>query len=154
MSQWMTKHFLAIAVLFSLPLLTQAALALSDQDIYIKVLENYRKNRQFDLSISVENLLKNHPNSVHADNALYLKGLSALGSFNYELALKSFTKLEKLYPNGNKMPAALLAKGIAYRKLGDKKKARESFARVRKLYPESPEYRQAEFHTRLLEFKD
>lgn len=121
-----------------------------DQDFYAKVIQSYRQGDSTLLNKSVRLLIKNHPDSVHADNALYLNGLLALSKGQYKRAIKNFVLLQKFYPRANKFPAALIGKGIAYRKLGKLDKAEQAFKVVQDKFAGSPEYYQASVQIKLL----
>ena len=118
--------------------------------LYSKVIESYRQGDSLLLNKAVRLFLKTYPQSVHADNSLYLNGLLALSKENYKRASKNFSLLQKYYPNGNKIPSAMVGKGIALRKLGKKEKAKQIFEKIRKKYPGSPEYFQSEFQLKIL----
>lgn len=118
--------------------------------LYAKVIEAYRQGDSLQLNKSVREFIKTYPQSVHADNSLYLNGLLALSKENYKRASKNFKLLQKFYPNGNKIPSAMVGRGIALRKLGKKKQAIAIFEGVRKLYPGSPEYFQSDFQLKIL----
>ncbi len=121
-----------------------------DQDFYAKVIQSYRQGDSTLLNKSVRLLIKNHPDSVHADNALYLNGLLALSKGQYKRAIKNFSLLQKFYPRANKFPAALIGKGIAYRKLGKLDKAEKAFKVVQDKFAGSPEFFQASVQLKLL----
>lgn len=121
-----------------------------DQSLYAKVIEAYRQGDKLLLNKSVRLLIKNYPQSVHADNALYLNGMLALSKSEYKRALKNFVLLQKFYPNGNKLPAALMGKGISYRKLGKLDKAEKAFKMVQARFPKSPEFYQSGLQLKLL----
>jgi TolA-binding protein len=121
-----------------------------DQDFYAKVIQSYRQGDSTVLNKSVRLLIKNHPDSVHADNALYLNGLLALSKGQYKRAIKNFVLLQRFYPRANKLPAALIGKGIAYRKLGKLDKAEQAFKVVQDKFVGSPEFFQAGVQIKLL----
>ncbi len=147
------KNFLRILIALFFPLITQAAQPVDanpEHLLYAKVIESYRKGDSSLLNKSVRMFLKTYPQSVHADNALYLNGLLALSKESFKRALKNFNLVSRFYPTGNKVPAALLSKGITLRKLGKKDQAKKVFKNVRKKYPGSPEYFQSDFQLKLL----
>ncbi len=121
-----------------------------DQDFYAKVIQSYRQGDSTVLNKSVRLLIKNYPESVHADNALYLNGLLALSKGQYKRAIKNFVLLQKFYPQTNKFPASLVGKGIAFRKLGKLDKAEKAFKTVQDKFAGSPEYFQAGVQLKLL----
>lgn len=142
---------ITILVGFGFSTLSSAAInSAPDQDFYAKVIQAYRQGDSTVLNKSVRLLIKNYPESVHADNALYLNGLLALSKGQYKRAIKNFSLLQRFYPQANKFPAALVGKGIAYRKLGKLDKAEKAFKTVQDKFAGSPEFFQAGVQLKLL----
>lgn len=141
---------LATFVTLVIPVMGLAEVSSPEHLLYAKVIEAYRQGDSLQLNKSVRLFLKTYPQSVHADNSLYLNGLLALSKENYKRASKNFRLVQKFYPNGNKIPSAMVGRGIALRKLGKNKKAMEIFEGVRKKFPGSPEYFQSDFQLKFL----
>lgn len=150
MKKKFVKIFIGLVTFIFTQLSFSAVPSLPDQDFYAKVIQAYRQGDSLLLNKSVRLLVKNYPNSVHADNALYLNGLLALSKNQYKRAIKNFVLLQKFYSHGNKVPAALVGKGIAYRKLGKLDKAEKSFRQAQEVFPGSPESFQAQLQLKLL----
>jgi TolA-binding protein len=122
-----------------------------EQRLYSKILETYRSHNLVELQKTLQILLKTYPDSVYADNALYVAGLLSYESKDNARALAYMERVLREYPKGNKAVSALFAKAMILRTTKSKlSEARELLKRVRSMYPGSPEAAQATVEERLL----
>lgn len=119
--------------------------------LYSKIIDTYRSKNKEELERTQQLLLKSYPESVFADNSIYLAGLLAFEQQDYKAALRHFDKLLKEYPRSNKAVAALFAKASVEKRLGRAFDAKRGFIRVRDLYPGSPEAARVSVELKLLE---
>lgn len=119
--------------------------------LYSKILETYRSHNEDEMQKTLQLLLKTYPESVFADNALYMSGLMAFEMGNLNLAQKQFERLLKEYPRSNKAVSALFAKASIEKRTGRAASAKRGFARVLDLYPGSPEAQRVSTELKLLE---
>ncbi len=119
--------------------------------LYSKILETYGARNAVELEKTLELLLKTYPESVFADNAIYMSGLLAFESDDYRTALKQFDKLLQEYPRSNKAVAALFAKASIEKRTGRVSEAKRGFLQLRDLYPGSPEAARVSVELKLLE---
>lgn len=118
--------------------------------LYSKILETYRKRKSGELNKSLRIFLKTYPDSVFADNGLYLAGLLALESHEDRRAATYMDRLLREYPKGNKAVSALFAKGILEKRNKNYSKAKDLFESVQRLYPGSPEAKRVSVELKLL----
>jgi len=123
----------------------------SEQRLYSKVLESYRVHKDVELQKAVQILLKTYPESVYADNALYLAGLLAFESNNLAYSSVFMDRVLREYPNGNKTVAALFAKAMIAKRSRNFAEAKALLLSIRKLYPGSPEAMRAGTEEKLIE---
>ena len=107
--------------------------------LYSKILETYRARNAREMETTLGLLLKSYPESVFADNALYLSGLMSFENGDLNGSKLKFDRLLKDFPRSNKAVAALFAKASIERKLGRSNEAKRAFIQVRDLFPGSPE---------------
>jgi len=119
--------------------------------LYSKILETYRTKNQIELERSTQLLIKSYPESVFADNAVYLGGLLAFENQDYKAALAKFDQLLRDYPRSNKAVAAMFAKASVEKRLGRTRDAKRGFIQVRDLFPGSPEAARVSVELKLLE---
>ncbi len=119
--------------------------------LYSKILETYRSRNVAQIERTLELLLKTYPESVFADNAIYMSGLLAFESGDYKAALKKFDLLLKDYPRSNKAVAALFAKASIEKRSGHAPQAKHDFLQLRDLYPGSPEAARVAVELKLLD---
>lgn len=110
-----------------------------EQRLYSKVLESYRIHNGAELQKAVKILLKTYPDSVYADNALYLAGLLALEANDLARSGAFMDRVLREYPKGNKVVSALFAKAMIEKRGRNYGKAKSLLQTIRKLYPGSPE---------------
>ena len=122
-----------------------------EQRLYSKVLEVYREHRLAEMQKSVSLLLKTYPESIYADNALYLAGLLAFENGDADRASYYMERVLREYPHGNKAVSALFAKAMVEKRRGKPQQARTLLQDVRKYYPGSPEATRANLETKLID---
>lgn len=122
-----------------------------EQRLYSKVLEAYRLHNFADTQKATNLLIKTFPDSVHADNALYILGLLAFESRDFEKATFYMERLLREYPTGNKIAAALFAKAMIEKMVGRMGEANVILKAVRERYPGSPEAIRAAIESRVIE---
>lgn len=123
---------------------------ISAESLYSEVLRYYQIKSSEGLNVMVGEFLVRYPNSIFADNALYLQGQLELALGNPSKALAAFEQVIKMYPSGNKYVSALFGKGVAYRKLQIYGFSKNVFQEVKKKFPGSPEFYKAELEEKLL----
>lgn len=126
---------------------------ISEESLYAEVLNAYLARSLDRLEYYNEEFLKRYPNSVFADNALYLEGQLSMALGLSNEALRDFERLIKSYPRSNKRSAALLGKAVAYRKLHLFKYAERALNEVKKNYPGSAEYYKVELEQKLIQLE-
>lgn len=120
-----------------------------EKAIYLRFLDSYRKGQIVEAYRFKDLLLKNYPQSIHADNAVYLTGMLDMQRGRFAEAIKNFGAVQTLYPAGNKVPAALYAKSMTYNKLNMNQLSLQILEEVIKKYPGSPESQRAWMDLRL-----
>ena len=118
--------------------------------LYSKIFETYRAHRKAELRKSLHLLLKTYPDSVFADNALYLAGMLAVETNELSRARVFLNQLIAAYPNGDKVVSALFAKGVIEKRDKKYQDAQTLFERVRSHYPGSPEAARAAIELKLM----
>lgn len=118
--------------------------------LYSKVLETYRAHRKAELRKSLHLLLKTYPDSIFADNALYLAGMLAVETNEWPRARAYLDQVIAAYPSGDKVVSALFAKGIIEKRNKKYKDAQALFERVRSHYPGSSEAARAATELKLI----
>jgi TolA-binding protein len=108
---------------------------------YSKIIDSYQKKNGADLDRMVALFLKAYPQSVYADNALYLQAKWELASGEYQKSLNTLARLLSLYPDGDKAVSALYTKGVILSRMKQSSAAKETFHSLLALYPGSPESR-------------
>ncbi len=119
--------------------------------LYSKVLETYRARNPREMETTLGLLLKSYPESVFADNALYLSGLMSFEKGDLSGAKMKFDRLLRDFPRSNKAVAALFAKASMERKIGRANEAKRGFLHVRDLFPGSPEAARVAVELKLIE---
>ncbi len=123
----------------------------SEHFLYSKILETYRVRNVREMETTLGLLLKSYPDSVFADNALYLSGLMSFENGDLSDSKSKFDRLLRDYPRSNKAVAALFAKASIERKLGRSNEAKRGFVQVRDLFPGSPEAARVAVELKLIE---
>ncbi len=123
---------------------------MNDDQLYTDILSQYQKGDTASMKRALNLMLKKYKQSIHADNAIYLVGYSALEKNRFAEGLAYFQLLLKMYPQSNKAVSAEFAKGIAYRNMRLPSLAQKTFLKVRKHYPGSPESFRSENELKLM----
>lgn len=118
--------------------------------LYGKVMQSYKRRDVEQLKSATALFLKTYPQSVYADNALYLEALVAISSQQWEAARTLLERLLKSYPHGNKAVSALFASAVVARHLHDFSAARSYLRQVTRDYPGSSESDRAELEQRII----
>lgn len=122
----------------------------SEHYIYAKVLDSYRSKNIENLERTMHLLVKAFPNSVFADNSIYLAAQLAFETENVSKANFYLAKILHDYPQGNKVPSALLLKGILLRKQNKLTQSIRVFERLQKTYPGSLESARSQIECKLV----
>lgn len=122
-----------------------------DQLLYSKILQTYRKKNPAEMEKSLGLLLKSYPESVYADNALYLAGQLAYELGDFSLARRRMDRVLALYPKGNKAVSALFAKAMIEKKMSRSGEAKKLLETLRESYPGSPESLRVATELKLIE---
>lgn len=125
----------------------------TEESLYSEVLLSYQSRDLDRIDYFAQQFVYFYPNSVYADNAIYLRGQLNLAMGLPSEALRDFENLIKDYPMGNKRSSALFGKGVAYRKLELFKYAEKVFGQVKKEYPGSPEFFKVDLEMKLLKLE-
>jgi TolA-binding protein len=126
------------------------AAATGEHFLYSKVLETYQKRNAAELQKSMQMLLRSYPDSVFADNALYLAGMLALEIGDSARAASYFERVLAEHPLGNKAVSALFAKAVVEKRNKKYNEARKLLEKVRVQYPGSPEAARVKLELELL----
>lgn len=121
-----------------------------DKLIYARLLEAYRQQKVKDVVDQKNLLVKNYPNSIHMDNALYLSGNLQIQKNRIPEGLKDLSFLEKNYPQSLKRPSALYAKAVAYQKLNLPQQERSVLQTLVRKYAGSTESQKAWVELRIM----
>jgi len=122
-----------------------------DQMLYSKILQSYRKRHLSELEKSLALLMKTYPDSVYADNALYICGQLAYELGDYKLAAQYMDRVLRQYPKGNKAVSALFAKAVIEKKQSRFEEAKRLLERLKEQYPGSPEAMRVATELKLIE---
>ncbi len=112
---------------------------LSDQEYYVASKQAFDQEDFEAARSGFEAIIKDFPNSEHADNAQFWIGEIYYREKWYEKAILEYQKVIENYPKGNKVPASLLKQGFAFISLGDKANARLILKELSKNFPDSNE---------------
>jgi TolA-binding protein len=110
-----------------------------EQMIYSKVIDTYRMREVAELKKSVQILLKAYPDSIYADNALFLAGSLAFELGDLPYARLQMERLINEYPNSNKAVSALFAKAVIEKRERHFQAARQGLMTIKNKFPGSPE---------------
>ena len=122
----------------AVPVATDSNVA-AEQTQYEKVLAAYAHHDKVNATKETETLIKSFPDSIFADNALYLNGLLAVENHDPARGMYYMNRVLKEYPQGNKAVAALFAKSMLEKQGQQYAAAENDFNLLNKLYPGSPE---------------
>lgn len=118
--------------------------------LYSKILETYRTKNSAELARTLSLLMKSYPESVFADNAVYLQGKLAFEAGEPAKALEAFDRILRDFPRSHKAVSALFAKALIQKRLGHTGEAKREFIQVRDFYPGSPEAARVSVELQLL----
>ena len=116
-----------------------AAVTLTDQEVYDLARKAFDAGKLVEARQGFEDLLKQHPQSKHADNAQFWIGETYYREKWFEKAILEYQKVIEKYPKGNKVPASRLKQGLSFSNLGDKTNARLILRELIKKHPQSNE---------------
>jgi TolA-binding protein len=122
-----------------------------EQLLYSKVLESYRTHKMDELQKTLQILLKTYPDSIFADNAVYMAGLLAFESGELNRADLLMDRVLRDFPRGNKAVSAMFAKAMIQKKSRKLFEARHTLASLRQLYPGSPEAARADVEVKMVD---
>lgn len=111
----------------------------NDMSLYAEMVSAYQRNDEISFKSRLQSMLERFPNSIYADNALFLAGRFAVDNKNYPQAIKYFSRVEKEYPRSSSVAAARYAKAMTYKRMNLPEFAKASLKDVRARYPGSPE---------------
>jgi len=112
---------------------------LTDQERYVAAKQAFDQGEFKEARSGFEVIIKDFPNSEHADNAQFWIGEIYYREKWYEKAILEYQKVIENYPKGNKVPASLLKQGFAFISLGDKANSRLILKELSQKYPETNE---------------
>lgn len=119
--------------------------------LYSKIIDTYRAKNADELKTTLRLLLKTYPDSIFADNALFMAGLLAFETGDLASARMQFERLLEDYPRSNKVVSALFLKAEIDKRSGRKSDAIRGFKMVRDLFPGSPESFRVSVELKLLQ---
>jgi TolA-binding protein len=122
-----------------------------DNYLYSEMVRSFQSRDIERLELLLAELLKQFPNSIHADNALVITGQLNISINRSAEALRQFEQVIQDYPFGNRLPAAQFGKSVAYKNLKLYKYANSALDQLKKDFPGSPEAYRAELEKRLIE---
>lgn len=122
----------------------------SDMALYAEMVGASERNDEIAFKSRLQSLLARFPQSVYADNALFLAGRMAVDNGNYAQAMKYFSQIEKDYPRSNKVVSAKFAKAMTYKKMNLPEFALPTLKEVRARYPGSPESFRADAELKII----
>jgi tol-pal system protein YbgF len=126
------------------PAQTPAAQTLTEQEVYDLARKAYDAGNMDEARQGFADLLKQYPDSQHADNAQFWIGETYYREKWFEKAILEYQKVIEKYPKGNKVPASRLKQGLAFSNLGDNTNARLILKELIKKHPQSNEAKIAE----------
>ena len=118
--------------------------------LYSKVVNSYREHKMAELTKSTHLLLKSYPDSVFADNALYLNGLLSFEMRDYARAEQFMNQVIREYPQGNKVVGAIFAKAMIAKKMKKYSQSESVLQQVARTFPGSPEAGRVNYEIKLL----
>lgn len=129
---------------FSKPADAPTAVNLTDQEVYDMARKAFDSGKLEEARQGFEGLIKQYPQSQHADNAQFWIGETYYREKWFEKAILEYQKVIEQYPKGNKVPASRLKQGLAFSNLGDHNNARLILQELIKTHPQSNEAKIAE----------
>lgn len=122
----------------------------NDITLYAEMVSAFERNDEIAFKSRLQSLLSRFPQSVYADNALFLAGRMSVDNNDYAQAVKYFSEIEKKYSKSNKVAAAKFAKGMTYKKMNLPEFAARSLKEVRTKFPGSPESFRADAELKII----
>lgn len=119
--------------------------------LYSKIIDTYRSHNADEMKTTLRLLLKTYPDSIFADNALYMSGLQAFEMNDLAAARSAFERLLKEYPRSNKTASTLFLKAEIDKRSGRASDAVRGFKMVRDFFPGSPESFRVSVELKLLQ---
>lgn len=135
------------------PIESVGAAQTGEHFLYSKILETYRKKNMAEMEQSLRLLLKTYPDSVFADNSMYLAGLLAFEREDLSLAHTYMARVIRDFPRGNKTVSAYFAKAGIERKQSRFEEARNTLKKLRALYPGSPEAERVSVELKIIDLQ-
>lgn len=126
------------------PAAAPTAADLSEQELYDLARKAFDDGKLEEARQGFEDLIRQYPESQHADNAQFWIGETYYREKWFEKAILEYQKVIEKYPRGNKVPAARLKQGLAFSNLGDNTNARLILQELIKKHPQSNEAQIAE----------
>jgi len=112
---------------------------LSENETYAEAKQAFDRGEFEKARTRFQELLKNYPASINADNAQFWIGESYYREKWYEKAILEYQKVVEKYPTGNKVQASLLKQGLSFQNLGDTANARLILKELVRKYPTANE---------------
>lgn len=122
----------------------------NDITLYAEMVSAYERNDEIAFKSRLQSMMTRFPQSVYADNALFLAGRMSVDNNDFAQAVKYFSQIEKKYGKSNKAAAAKFAKGMTYKKMNLPEFAVRSLKEVRSRYPGSPESFRADAELKII----
>lgn len=119
--------------------LTGQKIGTSEKDLYVEIVEAYRKQDQIGLAARVQSMQQMYPHGTFMDQSWYLMGNFYLEQKDYAKALQYYGKITQFHPNSSKVPASYFAKAIIYKNMGLTDVSKKVFKKLIAKYPGSPE---------------
>jgi TolA-binding protein len=123
---------------------------LNEMQIYEKVIEKYRVGDLRASDAFTHLLISKYPQSIFADNSLYMCGLLAIDKKFYGKALQSFNDILDRFPTSNKAVSALFAKGMLLKKMNLISQSKVTLLEVQKRFPGSPEFFRSDLELKII----
>ena len=104
---------------------------------YFNILKKFKKGK--DVSIDIDNFIKNYSNSVFLSDVLYMKIVMLFNNNDFEDVVKIGKKWIKEYSYDEKLPKVLLLMARSYSNMGFLSDASYFFNRIIREYPDTKE---------------
>lgn len=131
--------------------ITGSQVNISEKNLYSELVSTYDSNNWIGFESRFQLFREKYPQSVLADEVLYLGGLFQLTNKNYGQALTRFNEVLTKYPRSNKTVSAQFAKGIALKRMNLLKESEAALKKAMSQYPGSPEAARAEAELKILQ---
>ena len=134
----------------STPDLLALPMTSSEQEMYAKIAESYRRHDEKETEKNLGLFLKVYPDSAFADNAVYQMGLLAFENGHTERADDYMNRVLREFPKGNKVVSALFAKAMIEKRKQHFSRARTLLNEIQHSFPGSPEANRVMVELRIL----